>query len=259
MKQFKIYFLAGLLTVTSWQVQAQIRYGVKSGLNVSNFHISYEDGWVSFSDYKSHAGFHIGIFSEIPLSNIFFIQPELLFSGKGVINKAEITLQTSYSDATTSRWQYTYTPYYAELPIYIKAGFKTGKAGKIVVGVGPYFACGVAGKIKVETKFETYSENDVFIESGEGKGEMNLFKKDKLEIEMHYSPEELSRTVTFIEMPKAAFKRFDTGISGFAGYELRWGLFASIGYDMGLYKIDNWSSETKFKNRTCQFSVGYKF
>lgn len=52
------------------------RFGVKGGLNISNF-TGYQE------DVKSLAGFHIGGFAEIKVAKKFAIQPEFLFSTQG--------------------------------------------------------------------------------------------------------------------------------------------------------------------------------
>lgn len=52
------------------------KFGVKGGLNISNF-TGYQE------DVKSLAGFHIGGFAEIKLAKKFAIQPEFLFSTQG--------------------------------------------------------------------------------------------------------------------------------------------------------------------------------
>lgn len=52
------------------------KFGVKGGLNISNF-TGYQE------DVKSLAGFHIGGFAEIKVAKKFAIQPEFLFSTQG--------------------------------------------------------------------------------------------------------------------------------------------------------------------------------
>lgn len=54
------------------------KFGVKGGLNVSNF-TGYEE------DVKSLIGFHVGGFAEIKVAKQFAIQPEFLFSTQGTI------------------------------------------------------------------------------------------------------------------------------------------------------------------------------
>lgn len=53
-----------------------VRFGVKAGLNVSNF-TGYQE------DVKSLTGFHIGGFTELKVAKKFAIQPEFLFSTQG--------------------------------------------------------------------------------------------------------------------------------------------------------------------------------
>lgn len=52
------------------------RFGVKGGLNISNF-TGYQE------DVKSLAGFHVGGFAEIKVAKKIAIQPEFLFSTQG--------------------------------------------------------------------------------------------------------------------------------------------------------------------------------
>ncbi|MEN2414851.1 porin family protein [Flavobacterium mesophilum] len=56
----------------------EVKYGVKGGLNLSNF-----SGDTEGVNLKSKAGFNVGGFVEIKLSDKFAIQPELLYSTQG--------------------------------------------------------------------------------------------------------------------------------------------------------------------------------
>src|SRR5687768_6232748 len=64
---------ASALTVS----QAQVKFGGKAGLNLSNF--SGDDA----DDAKSKIGFNIGGFAEIPVASTFAVKPELVFSTQG--------------------------------------------------------------------------------------------------------------------------------------------------------------------------------
>ena len=57
----------------SCPVKAQVTFGLKGGPNLS--YMSIEKG-INYS-------FHAGAFSEMALNDFFFLQPELLYSGKG--------------------------------------------------------------------------------------------------------------------------------------------------------------------------------
>ncbi|MFH6602754.1 porin family protein [Maribacter algicola] len=69
----KIFFLILALSFLSF-VQAQVRPGVKLGLNSSN---------VSNTRLDSKSGLYIGAFVKIPVSDYYALQPELLYSSQG--------------------------------------------------------------------------------------------------------------------------------------------------------------------------------
>ncbi len=93
MKTFKkftlLLFTAGFLLGAAGTAFSQTTLGAKAGLNLSN--LSMEDA----SDKNMLAGFHGGLFVNMPLSGSFSVQPELLFSQKG----AKWTSETSIADS----------------------------------------------------------------------------------------------------------------------------------------------------------------
>lgn len=72
----KIILSIVLCTAFGFSNAQSIRFGVKGGLNVSNF-TGYQE------DVKSLTGFHIGGFTELKVGKKFAIQPEFLFSTQG--------------------------------------------------------------------------------------------------------------------------------------------------------------------------------
>lgn len=92
---------------------SQIRFGVKGGINLTDF--SYSNIYYG-SSYESKTNFNLGIMLSVPLSPVFYLQPEMVYSGQGAI----------YNDAlnnVTLRYNYDYL----NLPMLIKyqsaAGF----------------------------------------------------------------------------------------------------------------------------------------
>mgnify|MGYP003109005581 FL=1 len=77
----KVFFIAVLAVfgVTATQAQ-EVRLGAKGGVNFSSFS---GDGFDAFDDPEGRTSFHIGAFAEIPVSERFSIQPEVLYSGQG--------------------------------------------------------------------------------------------------------------------------------------------------------------------------------
>ena len=72
-KIFLIIVCASTFVVT----KAQVSYGVKGGLNISNVIGEDADG------AKSKVGFHAGVFAGFPVADKLSIQPELVYSAQG--------------------------------------------------------------------------------------------------------------------------------------------------------------------------------
>jgi hypothetical protein len=92
---------------------------VKGGLNVSNLYVDEVD------DENARFGINLGVYGQVFSSDVFAIQPELLFSTKG----SKIEYGGSIFDQTL-----TYNLNYLDLPVL--AVFKLGDAAEI--HVGPY-------------------------------------------------------------------------------------------------------------------------
>ena len=72
-------FVAGFFLVATVS-QAQIKFGAKGGVNISNIDIEVEG--LSFSP-DSKTSFHLGVMAKYQLSEQFAIQPELVYSAEG--------------------------------------------------------------------------------------------------------------------------------------------------------------------------------
>ena len=81
-KKISILALIFLTIVSSAQSLIPIKYGIKTGLNFSSLNISSIEG-VKPTDNSSQAGIAAGFIVHIPLSDKWFIKPEVLYSQKG--------------------------------------------------------------------------------------------------------------------------------------------------------------------------------
>lgn len=121
-KKTKILFVVVLLSALSLTVShsanAQARAGIKGGLNVSNLYID------DVNDENARYGFNVGVYGQVLSTDIFALQPELLFTTKGA--KGEYT---GLIDQTVK-----FNLNYLELPVL--AVFKLGNDAEI--HVGPY-------------------------------------------------------------------------------------------------------------------------
>jgi len=118
-KIFTVCIVVGFASGISNEVFAQMRAGVKGGLNVSNLYVDEVD------DENARFGFNLGFYGQILSSDVFAIQPELLFSTKG----SKIEYGGNFFDQTVK-----YNLSYLDLPVL--AVFKLGEDAEI--HVGPY-------------------------------------------------------------------------------------------------------------------------
>src|SRR5690606_10240792 len=80
MKNLFLVTVIGLFSATAIYAQSDdttIQFGVKGGVNLAN--ITSDD----LGDSDQLTSFHLGLFMEIPVSERFSFQPEVLYSGQG--------------------------------------------------------------------------------------------------------------------------------------------------------------------------------
>lgn len=133
-----------LITLTAFAtfsfINAQeddIRFGAKGGLNISNFAGDDAD------DFKSKVGFHFGAIVEIPVSDVFAVQPELIFSTQG----SQFTLE-DFDGFESFTFDTTFKLSYLNLPIMAKYYVAEG----LSLQVGPQLGFLLDAKVKVEVE-----------------------------------------------------------------------------------------------------------
>lgn len=120
--------LGGTLT-TKAQSAGQVRFGVTGGMNVT--------GITDIEGSESKIGFNLGLRGEYNFSKNVYVNAGLLWSMKGV----------KYGDGNVKD-----NPSYLEIPIAIGGRYFISDGLSIFAETGPYFAVGVCGKSKAETK-----------------------------------------------------------------------------------------------------------
>jgi hypothetical protein len=218
MKSGKILLsLAFMVAVTtvSGQKTEPISFRVRGGVNFQN--VNGRDGLDNKLENKIKTGFHVGVTADIPIAADFMVQSGLLFTTKG-----------SKFKGTDDKLNISYV----EIPVLFVHTPKLGK-DRLLLGVGPYIAFGVGGKVKRE------NGNDEDIE----------FKKELTLNDL-------------INTEKDYLKRFDAGANLMAGYELSNRVFLQLNAQLGLVKInpeiENLSNnKTSWKNTGFGLSVGY--
>jgi len=96
----KVLFALFIITLSAGVAQAQqkktrkvARLGLKSGLNLTHFHITGLDEGTISADWKT--GFVFGAFVEMKISDKMYFQPEALYSSVGGKNVSPITGENS--------------------------------------------------------------------------------------------------------------------------------------------------------------------
>ncbi len=147
MKKFFLITVALFLSATALQAQ-EIRLGAKGGLNLSTFGGDVED-------VNSRTGFHIGGLVEIPLSERFSIQPEILYSAQGAkYEDAGEFGGVPYDYTVTTKLDYIQVPLMAK--VYVVEG--------LAIEAGPQVAFLVNDKYEFDGDlgpFESEDEGDL--------------------------------------------------------------------------------------------------
>lgn len=216
----KIAILSAVLVASAAGVQAQkntataplgsTTYGIHAGVNWQN--LNNKD-----ISSKLATKFNIGVNAEVPVATDFYFQPGLSFATKGA----------KYNSAYNPRINISYL----ELPLHFLYKPMLG-TGKLMLGVGPYLAYAVGGKVKSD------------------QGDATIKFKNSV------TQAELASGTPYL-------KRFDAGADFLFGYEFasRWS--AQFNAQLGLVNINpsvsGGTSPSSTKNTGFGVSVGYRF
>ena len=228
-RRFIYLFIISSISVTSF-AQTGTAW-LKGGVNFAN--VSYNnDGEVD--DATLLTSFHVGIMGDIPIAKVLAIQPGILLTGKGAKIQSGSPSDVTYYKATTN-------PLYIELPVnaVIKLPLAAPESN-FFFGAGPYIAIGVGGKRKIEGKYLGVA----------------FSSKEKIE----YSNDDPSTFNNEEGTGLGVMRRFDYGLNGTAGFQLKNGMIA-LNYGYGLAKLQsgtNSSDDNKNKHRVLSISVGFK-
>lgn len=217
---------AAILLITGVSVHGQI---FRAGVNLANISVT-NDG--DIDDNKMLTSFQVGVTGNVKILPMLFFQPGVILTGKGSKTQAGETTDATYFRATSN-------PYYIEIPANFVLKTPTGPI-KLFAGAGPYIAIGVAGKNKVNGKFLGTS----------------FSSEEKIE----WSDDDPS-TLDYEEgAGYGIMKRFDYGLNGTAGIEMRRSVL-SVNYGHGLAKLQsgsNSSADDKNKHRVFSITLGLK-
>ena len=134
MKKLLLFVAVAALTIGTAQSQ-ELRIGVKAGVNFASIGGDFTD------DYDGRTSFHLGGLVEIPISEKFAIQPELLYSGQG----AKSEYDDSFGDSIVTGKEKLKLDY-INIPIMAKYYIMEG----LSVEAGPQFGLLLSAKNEFE-------------------------------------------------------------------------------------------------------------
>jgi hypothetical protein len=228
MKNYLIAFTAAALISTAPAMAQKAR--LVGGLNLANVSVT-DNGRVD--DANMLTSFQLGVVGDFDLGGILFLQPGVLFTGKGTKSESGDPSSATYFKSTSN-------PRYIEIPVNLVFKTPQVKNTRFFVGAGPYLGIGVSGKNEVEGKY-----------LGVG------FKTDE---DIEFSDDDPT-TLSYEE--GAGFgimKRIDYGVNGLAGIEGK-SMVLSVNYGLGLAKLQsggNSSEDNNNKHRVLSFTLGFK-
>ncbi|MCD7971629.1 MAG: PorT family protein [Candidatus Azobacteroides sp.] len=141
-----ILLSAALFLITN--IHAQVRFGVKAGGNFSNLYTSGTDQRINGDQYKGRFSYHFGGVMEYSFTDIFSIQPELVYLNHGANLKSDNSFAMKDGHITLNTLQ---------LPVNLKATFHVNKT-KLFVYAGPYIGYHMYGKATGKTDGETVDQ-----------------------------------------------------------------------------------------------------
>ena len=145
MKKLLLFVAFGGFTFLNVQSQ-EVTFGVKAGVNFANLSVD-SDG----ASPQSRTGFHIGGLVEIPVSEKFSVQPELLYSAQGAKSKESVVddFYGNYTAETTLKMDYISLPVMAKYYV----------ANGLALEAGPQFNFLVSAKGEYEVKMNGMSQS----------------------------------------------------------------------------------------------------
>jgi hypothetical protein len=128
-------FSTTLALIIIMSAQAQINFGIKTGLTMSNHQRKDHEDYYEQST-KGKLKFHFGAFAEMEVAENIFAQPGIFLSGRGAQHTS------SYNDAVTN-FRMTYIDFPLNVVYKHKLPF-----GKAFAGLGPVVSFATSGKIE---------------------------------------------------------------------------------------------------------------
>ncbi|WP_370898373.1 porin family protein [Chryseobacterium gossypii] len=200
-----------------------VRFGIKAGGNSASF----SEQELSLNNQK--LGFHAGAFVNIPLSQKFSIQPEVLYNQMGARNVISSSEVTTENGSIETREEFKNTLNYISVPLMVQMR----PVQNFYIEAGPEFSYFLNGKVKGESTVTTTEGNSTTTQT-------NSYSED---------------------MDKDDINKFNLGLALGLGYDFTSHFGISARYVNGLTDMRNHKPEgtNPLNNRVFQLGLNYKF
>ena len=243
MRTFSLFLFASGLGLGVAQAQSSFSVGPRLGGNLStttfNTLAQATAGNSSISvNRNSLAGFQVGVAASIG-NGPWLVQPALMFSQKGVKQRASIT-DTFGNETISKSLEVTSRVNFLELPINVVYAFGTDGQG-FQLFAGPYVALGVGGKAEYTAKVSSTNPNSLF--NGQESGSKSYAFGST------FAEPDPNSNSSNVELDARA-RRFDAGVNLGVGYRLG-PVQVQLGYAFGLLNAQpDYPASYQVKNET---------
>lgn len=203
---------------------SQVSVGVQGIANLSNAKTEIEDVVSAAKSASLLPG--VGVVAEFAFGKNISIRPGINFLQHGFKLKGEIN-GDSEGGASSAKFEGKNVLNYIQLPVNVVYRIPFAKH-QLQIGAGAYAGYGISGKSKITVTLDGQEMEGGTIEE-------NPFKNEG-----------------------EGLKRSDFGVSALAGIRFSNGVFANLGYQLGLSGISG-DEEGEYKNRGLQLTLGYFF
>ena len=243
MKKLLFTGLAASALLLATSAQAQVSFGPRVGLNVTN--LSYDLDGEDEPSSKYQYGAQVGATLNAQFGNLS-VQPSLLFTMKGdktQSSESESTVINGQTFSYSYEAKQTIRLNYLELPVNLVYS-TNGAEGGFQVFAGPYVALGLSGKVNSDSKSTITAGGNTQTQSDSDESDIEFVSKEGKD-------------------DKAYLRSLDAGFNMGLGYKVG-GIQAQLGYSLGLGNlvpkdIDDKDPEITVRNRGFQLSLSYFF
>jgi len=217
-----ILFSLGL--TASAQSSSKVSFGLRGGFDYQTFNGENKLG--DKLELSLVPRYNVGLVVDIPLADEFYIQPSLLYTTKGAKAKDDFGNVNFSSEVNLG---------YLELPVNFVYKPVLGN-GNLMLGVGPYMAYGLGGKVEYAVDGNSTKDDIIFTDEYTSNNPLD---------QRHYKP-------------------FDFGGNILFGYQFAGGFSAQLNAQLGMVNIKSNNTEEpnspeNFKNTGFGISLGYMF